>query len=155
MNVASQKRSEEFGLWGRFDGTSGFRQSWNMLGLPVCCHIASEVERTAIRVTSSRWPDAEQVGDITDLDSKNILGLRQTYPKIKYLLRTGGFPCQDLSSVNTNGKGLQGGERGLFYIMMEQTDEAKLEISGFCGQSRFGCVRQWPLSAGDQGFFGL
>jgi hypothetical protein len=53
MNVAFQKRSKELGLWSWFDGISGFRQAWGILGLPVGCHIASEVERTAIRVTSS------------------------------------------------------------------------------------------------------
>ena len=116
---------EEFDRWSWFGGISGFRQAWSMLGLPVGCHIAPDFDRTAIRVTSSRWPDAEQIGDITKLDSKKILELRQKYPKIKYLLRTGGFPCQDLSIVNANGKGLQGEKSGLSYIMMEKRVDLK------------------------------
>ena len=59
--MAFQQRSVVFGLWNWFDGIPGFREAWSMVGLPVGCHIASEVERTAIRVTSSRWPDAEQI----------------------------------------------------------------------------------------------
>lgn len=43
----------------------------------------------------------------------------------QYDLITGGFPCQDISSANPNGRGLEGKRSGLFYELMRIVCECR------------------------------
>ena len=112
--------SEEFAILSWFDGIGAIRQAWDMLQLPLGGYFSCEIERTAIRVVSSRWPHAVNLGDIRELSRDKFKELRASHPKVKHLLRVGGFPCQDLSLLMAGRQGLRGTRSGLVYVMLEK-----------------------------------
>jgi DNA (cytosine-5)-methyltransferase 1 len=64
-----------------------------------------EVNKFCRELLSKRWPDIKLYGDIKDIDEKT--------PRTDVLC--GGFPCQDISTANTKGKGLDGSKSGLWF----------------------------------------
>lgn len=94
-----------------FDGMACCRIALEKLGVNVDAYYASEIDKHAIKVAQSNWPDNVQLGDITrwqewDIDWSSIG------------LVTGGFPCQSWSLA---GKQLgDKDERGmLFWTMLD------------------------------------
>lgn len=77
-----------------FDGIACGRVALERAGIAVNRYIASEIEPNAIKAALSNWPDIEQIGDVTKIDTA-------TLPKIDLLI--GGSPCQGFSA---SGKGL-------------------------------------------------
>ena len=75
-------------------------------GLRFDKHYFSEVDDYAVKVYQKRFPDAEPLGDIRDVDYEKL-------PKGEWLV-TGGFPCQDVS-IAGKGAGLEGSRSGLWY----------------------------------------
>jgi len=88
-----------------FDGLGGARIALDELSID-CQYYSSEVDRYAINVHMDNYPDTIQLGDVTKLKT-DIL------PKIDLLI--GGSPCQDLSSLKNDRRGLQGDKSILFY----------------------------------------
>jgi DNA (cytosine-5)-methyltransferase 1 len=88
-----------------FDGISGFPLAGERVGMKSLW--ASEIEPFPIKVSSIRFPDMEQMGDITKLNGAEL----ETVDTV-----TGGSPCQDLSVAGKRA-GLAGARSGLF---MEQ-----------------------------------
>ncbi len=117
LKTGYQKCGDEFGIWSWFDGIGAIRQAWEWLKLPLACHISVETNPDAKRVIASRWPGAVMLGDINDLDRRDLLKLRRRFHKVRLLLRAGGFPCQDLSSLNFGGAGLDGTKSSVYYVM--------------------------------------
>ena len=73
-------------LGSLFDGIGGFPLAALRLGItPIW---ASEIEPFPLRVTSLRFPEMAQLGDITRLNGADV-------PPVDIV--TGGSPCQDLS----------------------------------------------------------
>lgn len=85
---------KELTVLSLFDGIACGRVALDRAGIPVKRYIASEIESNAIKVAMSNYPDIEQIGDVTKIDTKAL-------PKIDLLI--GGSPCQGFSS---SGKGL-------------------------------------------------
>lgn len=54
------------------------------------CNLAwvSEIDKAANKIQAHHWPDVPNLGDITAIDWKEVLG---KYGKVDIL--TGGFPC--------------------------------------------------------------
>ncbi len=77
-----------------FDGMSCGQIALERSGIKVDNYFASEIDKWAIKVTQSNYPNTQQLGDIENLDIK-------TLPKIDLLI--GGSPCQGFSN---SGKGL-------------------------------------------------
>lgn len=77
-----------------FVGIACGRVALERAGIAVNRYIASEIEPNAIKAALSNWPDIEQIGDVTKIDTA-------TLPKIDLLI--GGSPCQGFSA---SGKGL-------------------------------------------------
>jgi len=88
-----------------FDGLGGARIALDELGIS-CKYYSSEIDKYAIAVHMSNYPKTTQLGDVTKIKSKNL-------PKIDLLI--GGSPCQDLSSLKNDRKGLRGNKSILFY----------------------------------------
>lgn len=77
-----------------FDGIACGRLALKRAEIPVKKYIASEIEPNAIQVANAHFPDIQQIGDVSQIDSKSL-------PVIDLLI--GGSPCQGFSS---SGKGL-------------------------------------------------
>lgn len=95
-----------------FDGISCGRVALERAGLEVDKYFASEIDKHAIKVSSTNWPETIHVGDVTKLSTNDL-------PKIDLLIA--GSPCQSLSTMG-DGTGLEG-KSGLFYQFVRIKDE--------------------------------
>ena len=77
-----------------FDGMSCGQIALNKLGIKYDNYYSSEIDKHAIKVTQANYPDTIQLGDVTELNGKDL-------PQIDLLI--GGSPCQGFS---TGGKKL-------------------------------------------------
>ena len=89
-----------------FDGISCARVALDRAGIPVKTYFASEVDTHAIKVSSTKYPDIVQLGDVRTVTPDGL-------PPIDLLI--GGSPCQDLSIAKKDRKGLAGHRSGLFW----------------------------------------
>lgn len=71
-----------------FDGMACGRLALDKAGLPINNYYASEIDETAIRVTSYKYSSNIHLGSVTEVNSS-------TLPKIDLLI--GGSPCQGFS----------------------------------------------------------
>jgi len=77
-----------------FDGMSCGQIALNRAGIKYDNYFASEIDKWAIQVTQSNYPNTIQLGDVTKIKASNL-------PKIDLLI--GGSPCQGFSFA---GRGL-------------------------------------------------
>ena len=70
-------------------------------------HTVFQVEQNkyARAVLAKHWPNAQRFDDVKEVGAHNL-------PACDLLC--GGFPCQDLSALNSNGTGLEGSRSGLW-----------------------------------------
>lgn len=92
-----------------FDGIACGYLALNRAGLSIENYYASEINESAIYVAKNNFPDINCVGDVNFLN----------FHDYKVDLLIGGSPCQDISNLNTNGKGLAGNKSSLFYKYLE------------------------------------
>ena len=77
---------------------------------------SSEINAVARRLLRKRWPGLVELEDITKIDDKMIASLAQVFgPLVDLVIVAGGSPCQDLSSLNSSGRGLAGNRSKLFF----------------------------------------
>ena len=89
-------------LGSLFDGFGGWQIAATRADIkPIW---SSEIEKFPLAVTAKRFPDTEQLGDITKIDGSTITPVD---------IITMGSPCQNLS-VAGNRKGLEGEQSNLF-----------------------------------------
>ncbi|MFM1524776.1 MULTISPECIES: DNA cytosine methyltransferase [Helcococcus] len=94
---------KELTLGSLFDGSGGFPLAAKIAGIkPVW---ASEVELFPIRVTTKRLPEIKHLGDIRNINGKEIEPVD---------IITFGSPCQDLSIAGKRD-GLKGSKSNLFF----------------------------------------
>src|SRR5574344_907491 len=77
-----------------FDGISCGQIALNRVGIEYDNYFASEIDKHAIKVTQTNYPNTIQLGDVTKVKGSDL-------PKIDLLI--GGSPCQGFSFA---GKGL-------------------------------------------------
>ena len=99
-----------------FDGMSCGQIALQKLGIKYKNYFASEIKKSAIKVTQYNFPNTIQIGDIKKL-TKNSL------PKIDLILA--GSPCQDLSQGSKERKGLEGEKSSLFFEFLRILKEFK------------------------------
>lgn len=80
--------SEGINVLSLFDGISCGQVALNHAGIKVNNYFASEIDKHAIKVTQSNYPNTKQIGDVTKV---KVIDL----PKIDFLM--GGSPCQGFS----------------------------------------------------------
>ncbi len=97
-----------------FDGLSCGRIALQRAGIEVENYFASEIDKHAIAVSKSNWPNIIQLGDVTRIKAADL-------PKIDLII--GGSPCQSFS-VAGNGQGFDG-KSGLFFEYVRILKEAK------------------------------
>lgn len=101
-----------------FDGMSCGQIALDKLEFKVDKYFASEIKEDAIRATQCNFPNTIQLGNIEQLDGKQL-------PKIDLLI--GGSPCQNLSIAMAveHRNGLKGDKSSLFYEYYRLLHETK------------------------------
>ena len=99
-----------------FDGMSCGQIALNRVGIEYDNYFASEIDKHAIKVTQTNYPNTIQLGDVTEVKGSDL-------PKIDLLI--GGSPCQDFSRGNATRDGLQGIKSGLFFEYLRLLKELK------------------------------
>jgi len=97
-----------------FDGMSCGQIALNRANIRYNNYYASEIDKPAIKVTQHNYPNTIQVGDVINLNGKDL-------PKIDLLI--GGSPCQSFSIAGDNS-GFNG-KSGLFWEYARLLDETK------------------------------
>lgn len=100
-----------------FDGISCGQLALRRAGVKIDVYYASEIDKHAIKVTQTNFPNTIQLGDVTQIDFTQFIG------KIDLLI--GGSPCQDLSIAKKDRKGLEGSRSGLFFKYIEALQTIK------------------------------
>jgi len=80
--------SEGINVLSLFDGISCGQVALNNAGIKVNNYFASEIDKHAIKVTQSNYPNTKQIGDVTKVKANEL-------PNIDLLM--GGSPCQGFS----------------------------------------------------------
>lgn len=83
-----------------FAGIGGFDLAARNMGWTTAWF--SEIHPYACRVLDKHWPGVPNHGDIMKIDFTQVEPVE---------VLCGGFPCQDISVANTQGKGVAGGRR--------------------------------------------
>lgn len=86
---------------------------WQRLGTPVEV-VAVELDPDCRMLTGLRFPGEDQ----SCWDVRDLLGRPMEWFRGVDLV-VGGFPCQDVSSANKSGRGLQGSKSSLFFTIKE------------------------------------
>ena len=94
-----------------FDGISVGRLALQNSGMSVANYYASEIDKHAIEVTKTNWPDTQHVGDVSKLTPEDFKDID---------LMFAGFPCQSISNLG-KGEGLDG-KSGLFWEFVRLKD---------------------------------
>jgi site-specific DNA-cytosine methylase len=90
-----------------FSGIGGFEYGLQtVFGNKAECLGFSEVDKNAITIYKTHFANHHNLGDITKIDFKQFEDVD---------LIVAGSPCQDLSNINMNGKGLEGLKSKLFF----------------------------------------
>lgn len=99
-----------------FDGMSCGQIALKKIGFNVDNYFAAEIKQHAIKCTQHNFPQTIQIGDVRKVSYKD--GVLTTENGIfevgKIDLLIGGSPCQDLSVLMRNRKGLEGKKSSLF-----------------------------------------
>lgn len=136
-NVMSSS-SQGLRVLSLFDGIGAALVALQKEGTRIAVYCSSEVDPDALAVTDARFGagggsvDADNtcafpflnLGDIHLID-------RRFLERLQPDLLIGGSPCQDLSRLNIQGKGLQGLRSGLFFEFL-RIKELCCEISPHC-----------------------
>lgn len=112
-HMVRKAKSRQLTVLSLFDGLGGARVALDRLGIP-CRYFASEVDRYAIKVSSSRYPDIIHIGDVRKVRKKDL-------PPVDLLI--GGSPCTDISILNSNAPDLEGEQSRLFFEWIRIRDE--------------------------------
>ncbi len=80
--------SEGINVLSLFDGISCGQVALNNAGVKVNNYFASEIDKHAIKVTQSNYPNTKQIGDVAKVKANDL-------PNIDLLM--GGSPCQGFS----------------------------------------------------------
>ena len=90
MVKTSKKRMEKINILDLFSGIGGFALGVEQAGVETDYVGFSDIDKYANQVYKRRFPNAEQLGSVTDVSYKSLKGKRID-------LLTGGFPCQAFS----------------------------------------------------------
>lgn len=112
------KNTAEMTLGSLFDGIAGFPLAARRQGIKTVW--VSEIEPDCIDIAKRHFPEAIQLGDITQIDGAKI-------PVVDII--SFGSPCQDLS-VAGKQTGLDGSRSGLFMEAVRITREMREKTNG-------------------------
>jgi len=88
-----------------FSGIGGIDLGLERAGMEIKWQ--AEINPSCLNILKKHWPSVQRFSDVRTIDN---------LPKVDVIC--GGFPCQDISTLNVNGKGLNGCKSGLWYEML-------------------------------------
>jgi len=108
---------KEMNVLSLFDGMSCGQIALAKLGIKVSKYFAAEIKPHAIKVTKHNFPNTIHIGDVTNVSYKDgILYTENGNYEVGHIdLIIGGSPCQDLSILMSDRKGLEGNNSSLFW----------------------------------------
>ena len=98
-----------------FSGIGGFSLGLQQAGIEPDWIGFSDIDKYANQVFKRRFPNAEELGSITDIQSDRL-------PRVDLI--TFGFPCQDLSIAGSRG-GLKANRSSLFFEAIKIVQDKK------------------------------
>lgn len=107
--------SEGINVLSLFDGISCGQVALERAGIKVNNYFASEIDKHAIKVTQSNYPNTKQIGDVTKVKGTDL-------PKIDLLI--GGSPCQGFSFAGA-GLNFEDERSKLFFEFVRLLEETK------------------------------
>ena len=114
----------EFNVLSLFDGCSGGQQALERINKKVNTYYASEIDKHAIKVTMSNYPNTIQLGSVTEVDVSKLKPIN---------LLIGGSPCQSFSFAGKR-KGMSTKDN-IEILTLEHYLELKEQKFEFEGQS--------------------
>lgn len=108
-----------------FDGMSCGQIALNQLGIKIEKYFAAEIKPHAIKCTQYNFPQTIQIGDVRKVSYKDgiLTTANGLFEVGKIDLLIGGSPCQDLSVLMRNRKGLKGKKSSLFHEWLRIKEE--------------------------------
>ena len=101
-----------------FNGIGCAFRCYDLVGIVPMFGISYEISKAANRVSSRRWPNVVQEGDVRGITREVVRKWKFLYPQIEQIDIWAGFPCVDLSAVKFNRKNLAGEQSGLFWEVL-------------------------------------
>ena len=98
-----------------FNGIGGALRCYDILGIAPRYVVVCDIHGPAQRVTAKRWPNAEPVGDVREINEEVIDNWFRKVVPLEEVHLWSGFPCTDLSSAKARREGLEGQASGLFW----------------------------------------
>jgi len=111
----AEERSQGINVLSLFDGISCGQVALEKAGIKVNKYFASEIDKHAIKVTQSNYPNTIQIGDVTKVKGDEL-------PKIDLLI--GGSPCQGFSFAGA-GLNFEDERSKLFFEFLRLLEETK------------------------------
>ena len=112
-----------------FDGISCLQLALNRANIAYDNYYASEIKKSAIKVTQSNFPNTIQLGDIKNIHYKDgvLYTENGNYEVGTIDIMGGGSPCQDFSTANIykHEYGLKGERSRLFFEYLRLLHEVK------------------------------
>ena len=101
-----------------FNGIGCAFRCYDLVGIVPMFGISYEISKAANRVSSRRWPNVLQEGDVRGITREVVRKWKFLYPQIEQIDIWAGFPCVDLSAVKFNRKNLAGEQSSLFWEVL-------------------------------------
>ena len=108
-----------------FNGIGGAFRAYDLLGIACEGLVYSEIDPSANRVTTRRWPGAENLGDVRSVTTEVIRKLAIRYSGISRVDVWSDFPCVDLSAAKYNRANLGGRHSSLIHEALRVLREVK------------------------------
>lgn len=110
-----------------FNGMSCGSMALKELGIVPKKYFAAEIDKYANEFTRLLFPETILIGNVEKIDYKanTLITEEVDYKNVKIDLLMGGSPCQDLSGLKTDGKGLEGDKSRLLKDFVEFKNKAK------------------------------
>jgi DNA (cytosine-5)-methyltransferase 3A len=101
-----------------FDGISCGRIALDRAEITVSRYVASEIDKSAIKISLANWKDIERKGSVQNLN----------FAQGEFDLLIGGSPCQGLSRANSQRLNLEDSRSGLFFLNFKNQKASKAEV---------------------------
>ena len=106
-----------------FDGAGGLMVSLSKLPVKILGYASSETDKVARKLVRMRWPGVIELGDVRSISGAIVHKLWDAMcEQIDMIFGAGGSPCQDLSRLLANRRGLEGDRSMLFFELVRVFD---------------------------------